>query len=641
MAYNINFLIAALVFLGLVMFHFSAGKKVEDSTEAKIFPLCIAVGLADIVMDLLTALLVATAESVPLGVLYGSYCLFFILQFTIPTLIFLRVLSLAKLLNLKNAFLLAFAALPYLLFVAIVASDPLTGLLFSFDPQTHAYIHGPFYYGVYAYALVSTLIALIVCMQHRRHMRTIDYYSIWEFALILAACVGIQAANPSLLVTGFGIALGLTVFYLTINNPFESIDPLTHVFEATSFKRRVRQLMESGKPFDLVFVSFNNLHTFNVIAGDASGDELLEKSALELLRASADQQVYRLKDARFVIIASSHRESRRITAETKRSFDHPILIKDLHLEVKASIACLQNAHELTEPDQITSYLDFLVDRISKQDSTILVEEGHSLESFHRYQSICTFLPTALSDGLFETHLQPLWEAETGRFSTAEALCRLKHPQLGYIPPNEFLGIAEEEGLISKITMQQIASLARFLTANEQELKRMGLKTVKVNLSPTELMDKGLSTKLIAAIRENGADPSQFHFEITENSALEYNDELMTFADTLLSNGSALLMDDFGTGYSNIKTVMQFPFAAIKLDRSLIMDIDADRRSARLCKAMIEVFSDLGLMTVAESVENAAQAKLVTEWGITYIQGFHFCRPLPFDSFLAFLRQNQD
>ena len=641
MTYNLDFLIASLVFLAFVGLHFNMGRRLDDTISARLFALFATIGGIDIILDILTSLMLTQPQVWSLWLLYPSLTLFYILQCTIPGLLLLHVYSLTGDLRRQEMPLLITSAIPAIIFAILCITNYWTGLFFHFDASTHVYTHGRFFIGMYAYALFYAILAVCYAAYKRNSMRRIDYIAIWEYLLIIVACAFVQYLNPHLMVTGFGIGLGLTILFFTLNNPFSALDPLTHVYESTAFKRKVYQLFETHQNFNVLFVSLDNMHSLNIIGGTDMGDQLLAQCAQSLLGISQTNQVYRLKGSCFAVIIDSRREQRRIVEEIQNYFSKKFTIKGAEFYISTRIACVQNAGQVESPDRLENYLEFLMDSLRNSEDQVVTKNINALDRFHRYQDICSYLPQAIEQDLFELYLQPIWSPEHKRFVTAEALTRLKHPQMGFIPPDEFFPIAEEEGLIRSISALQLSKLCRYIHANKAQLDALGIANIKYNLSPVEFVVSNLGGRIAAIAADNEIELSRLNFEITETFASQYEEEIRALAVLLQEHGSSIYMDDFGSGYANLSNVMTLPFEGIKIDRTITANILDDERAATMCHGLIKMMPTLNLNIVAEGVETEGQARILEKWGVSFLQGFLFSKPIPSERFIDFLKSQQE
>jgi EAL domain-containing protein (putative c-di-GMP-specific phosphodiesterase class I) len=224
------------------------------------------------------------------------------------------------------------------------------------------------------------------------------------------------------------------------------------------------------------------------------------------------------------------------------------------------------------------------------------------------------------DGAFELHYQPLISLTTNRICGYEALARWRHPTRGLVQPGEFIGLAEELGLIEEIGEFALATACR-----EAAQWPHGL-TVAVNLSEVQLRREGFAVTVDAILRDTGLAPSRLELELTEETLVRETPILQENLRHLRDMGVHLVMDDFGVGYCSLNYLRRFPFEKIKIDRSFIASIPAESEATAIVGAIVALGRALGMAIVAEGVETQLQLDAVRSLGCTQAQGFLIGRP---------------
>ncbi len=249
----------------------------------------------------------------------------------------------------------------------------------------------------------------------------------------------------------------------------------------------------------------------------------------------------------------------------------------------------------------------------------------------------TRLHGALEKNEFVLHYEPKVEINTGRITGMEALIRWQHPDLGLLPPLEFIGLAENSGLIVPIG----AWVLRTGCAYNQTLQGRvpAPLTVSVNLSARQFEDKHLLREIERALSESALKPGNLELEITESMVMRDIQSSKKILDGIKSMGIRLAIDDFGTGYSSLVSIKRFPFDCIKIDRSFIKDIPHDPDDVAITQAIIAMAHSLRLKVIAEGVETREQLDFLTELGCHEFQGHYFRKPQPAEDFSKLLREN--
>jgi len=232
---------------------------------------------------------------------------------------------------------------------------------------------------------------------------------------------------------------------------------------------------------------------------------------------------------------------------------------------------------------------------------------------------------ALERGQFLLHYQPQIRVDTGEVVGMEALLRWQHPQQGLIPPDRFIPLLEETGLIVPVGEWVLQTACRF----NQSLQRAGLPPIRVgvNLSARQFRDKSLIHSVAHALQESGQTPQSLDLEITESLLME---NVVVAADTLKilhGMGVHISMDDFGTGYSSIAYLKRFTITGLKIDQSFIPGVDSDAQQAAFVGALVAMGRTLGLTVLAEGIETEAQYRALRRLGCELGQGYHLGYPV--------------
>jgi predicted signal transduction protein with EAL and GGDEF domain len=234
----------------------------------------------------------------------------------------------------------------------------------------------------------------------------------------------------------------------------------------------------------------------------------------------------------------------------------------------------------------------------------------------------TDLRLAIQKGQFELHYQPILNLASQAISAFEALVRWRHPTRGLLQPAEFIGTAEETGLIIPIGEWVLRQACRDAAGWPADVR------VAVNLSPAQFKRGDLVAVATSALGAAGIRPDRLELEITESVLLNDESWVRTMLERLRELGVRVAMDDFGTGYSSLSYLRSFPFSKIKIDRSFVSDLTLKADCLAIVQATIQLSDKLGMSTTAEGVETLDQMGVLHAEGCTEIQGFHISRPVP-------------
>ena len=634
MSYNTDFLIAAMIIQLIVLCHFSAQKRPDDLNNQLFLILSVLVSL-DIAFEVLSTCYINFEHAgTRLGAMFTT-TVFYLFQALLPFVLICYVRSLRANKILSPSEMLA-SSIPTLVLVCIIFGNPKTGLLFSFDSSIN-YIRGPWYMLMYFSALCHLLTALILTCLWRKILGLSKVLVLIEILILLASGVIVQAFCHQLLMTGFGLSLGILALFITINNPHANTDNLTGLYDKPYLLRKFREMLSSRRIFHVITVNLYQIDHINKVTGVDGGDRLLLSVARQLHRLCGDK-VFRISGKRFLIFTFSQEQFELYLDELENLFHPDTAPSETSVSSPVIISEIFHAERFEDGGSILDYAQYLESLAPNTGFYETVRDtDKTMERFLYLKKVEQYLHTAITNDLFEVYYQPVYSLKEKRYITLEALSRLYHPELGWIPPDLFIQIAEKNNLVDKITILQFRRICRFI--QEHPLLTDRLCNIKMNLSPLDLIQRNSSSRLIRLMDEYGVKHSFIQFEITETVATEYNGALNKAVDDFTDSGIGLCLDDFGSGYANLNTVMQLPFSAIKLDRSLLSKVCEDPRSANFYHSIVSSFQNMGFHVISEGVETNAEVKLLSDYGVDMIQGFYFSKPLPPEKLLDLLEKS--
>ena len=422
-------------------------------------------------------------------------------------------------------------------------------------------------------------------------------------------------------------------------------DPLTELPNRELFGERLQQALNqarhSGHQVAVAILDLDNFKVINDTLGHGIGDELLRKIAKRLQRAvRKSDTVARLGGDEFALILPQIAMGTRMEALANKLLQaisgvYPMQGRELF--VSGSIGLAGYPDDAATISELLQYADAAMYHAKEQGRNNVQRYSPMLtQQTTERLALAASLRRAQRNGELALHYQPQIDLGSGRMIGAEALLRWNHPEHGQVPPDKFIAIAEEIGLIVDIGEWVLYNACRCAAAWNRDKRYPALK-IAVNLSPRQFKMNDLLASIGAVLQSTGCKPEWLELEITEGLLLDNSIAVRETLEQLCAMGFTIAIDDFGTGYSALGYLNRFPVKTLKIDRSFIRDIGHDHDNAELVKAIISMAHTLRLELVAEGVEERAQETFLKRYGCHNAQGYLYGRPMPEQEFERLLR----
>ncbi|MGI5976144.1 MAG: EAL domain-containing protein [Candidatus Limivicinus sp.] len=631
MIYNLCFLISSLVFLLIILYFFLEDRALCLRNNSS-FLLLIISGIVDLCIDIpLTVIIGIPSPGFRTAVLALASLLCFCQVLTYYFFLW-HISSYYPNAETSARLLKKLVIIPAAALVLLIWNIG-SGEIFAVD-EAGRYFRGPDFPILFIIDGLMLAVAVITGAVFHRDIGRSKVVVLSYTALINAVGILVQACNFDYHVSNLGVALGIVLLYFVLNNPYHFMDNLTSAFDLKFFRDCCRNFTENHESFHLLSVELSQLRRINLVSGTDAGNRLL-KACADMLRDNDKRRlVFRVTGKRFVVINTTMEQQNELKKRALSFFSKPIELEGESVKSPAIICEILNADE-KDSNALLAYVGYLISTAPGNNETCIVSGSpETLEGFRRSQEIERYLDTAIEQELFTVVFQPIYSIKRERYTSLEVLSRLNHPVLGPISPDLFISLAEKNGQIGRLDLLQIKRVCAFVAANPQLMSLVD--NIKFNLSPAELIKEGHLEQIFDVIKSFSLPLSFFQFEITEQLAFEYDEFMRSLSNRCTQTGIGLCLDDFGSGYANVNSVLKLPFTVIKLDRSLINDIYHNRESASLYRGIISTLNEMGFQVVAEGVENAEEVRLLEGWGVDYIQGYYFSRPISGEKVLELL-----
>lgn len=414
-------------------------------------------------------------------------------------------------------------------------------------------------------------------------------------------------------------------------------DSLTNLPNRALFSDRLERASVEAKRynyfFGLIFIDIDRFKEINDSLGHIAGDELLQESARRFITCvRANDTVARLGGDEFAMLLTQVRDPEAVTRvvdNIHQSFLSPFIISGKELFITLSIGVAIYPNDSSNVAELYKFADSALYSAKSQgrNNVQFYTKELTLRATDRIL-LESALRKALGKNEFELHYQPQINIQTNEVVGAEALIRWNRDHQGMVPPDKFISIAEDAGLIIEIGNWVIQQAC--IAAVKWNIGRTSPFQVAINLSSRQFVRNDIIGTISKILKETHCRPEWIKLEITESLLLEKEENIKQMIGDLHKMGLQISLDDFGTGYSALGYLIHFPVDQIKIDRSFVRDITTNPDRGLLVKAMISMATSLRLNLIAEGVETTEQANYLLEAGCLYAQGYLYGKPVRFE-----------
>jgi diguanylate cyclase (GGDEF)-like protein/PAS domain S-box-containing protein len=424
-------------------------------------------------------------------------------------------------------------------------------------------------------------------------------------------------------------------------------DPLTALANRNLLVDRLSKAMAYAHRYDkqvaVLLIDLDRFKTINDSLGHATGDIMLQVVAQRLQRCVRETDtVARLGGDEFVVVITEVSDGDHCSAiawSVLEALRQPINVGERHVFTTASVGISLYPKDGMHQEVLLKNADVAMYRAKDQGGNgfkFYTEEMN--DRTQRRFKLESDLRGALARNELSLVYQARVEPDHGAILSAEALVRWEHPEIGMVPPAEFIPLAEETGLITSIGEWVLERVC----AQQAEWLASGISCVPVavNISAAEMRKEGVLQSVRNVLTAHRLDPHYLALELTETAVMQNPEEAARTLKAFRALGLTLSLDDFGTGYSSLAYLRRFPFNDVKIDRTFIANLPENQEDAAIANAIIAMAHTLKLRVVAEGVETAEQLDLLRQLGCDEIQGYYCSRPLSAGAFEALLRLDE-
>ncbi len=530
------------------------------------------------------------------------------------------------------------AWLPYVIYCIVILTNGIHRKIFTISP-TEGYIRGDWFRITYVIALLYFGLVICFTIKNFKTPQRNSHLIICLNLLIASLIFCTQLLYPPLQLSGLASVVGVLIIQFYVQNVSQSSDSLTELYNRASLTAQMAKLCKAQTPYMLFVFSIRNFKGINERNGLKFGDALLEKIAARLRETLKNRQVFRYSGDEFAVLWPGGEINALLKPELIfNELSLPYEIDGGSITVDFVYTGVNHPEFGTKSEELISAIDYSLSIIKKGvGNTNFFYNISICEQMKRRNYVIERIKQALETDGFEAYYQPIYSVKDSDFTMAEALIRFRPEQGDFISPGEFIPIAEDTGLIFKITK----TMLNLVCADYQKLLaahgNIKLRSVSVNFPYVLFMRKGSAEEVYKTVLGYGLTPDMIKIELTERTFATDIENTLEIMHEFIDRGFVLELDDFGVEYSNFSMFFNVPIRIIKFDRSLVVSSTENKeRRAFFIKFLSAVKAlDKDIEVVMEGVETQDIKEFLVECGCDYIQGFVFSKPLRFNDCVEF------
>lgn len=617
---NIQIQSFGLIILVLLFVFYKSNKTLQLYSE-KIFRRTLYMSIISLSLDILSLVVINYMDSLP-ELLVITLCKLYIMSLIWEAVCALSYIMTDLFGEKKHIFITRLLFVGMLVQSLIIVPLPIN----IHKTETEVYTYGPSVVMVYVFAVLHILatLGIIVFFWKKINRRRRFAVGMWMAVWIVAALV--QYLNNELLVVGFASVVGMLILFLTLENPESYVDRRTGCFNSYALAEFSKQLYEKKTKFGLIEVRIKDAESKE---SSDYAESIIKKAAAPMAR-SKELFVFRNVND-LIIISQNIGLMRRISDRITDRLDMLGVPKS-----NRSAVFVEHGESFSLMGELVQFLSFVNTNYAEATDGVFIADDSVIKGYRERSLIEQEITDALAEDRVEVFLQPIFSNTENRFTSAEALVRIREKDGGLLSPAMFIPIAEGSGQIVRLGERVFEKVCQFLrSSNAVEL---GIHYIEVNLSVVQCEMPDLADRLIGIIRKYGVDPSLINLEITESASVTARAVLMKNMERLIDYGFTFSLDDFGKGQSNLMYVVEMPVSIIKLDYDMSKAFFNSPKAKQVVRAVVSMAHGMNLKLVAEGIETKDEIEEMNRECIDYIQGYYYSEPLPMPKFLTFIGQ---
>ncbi len=506
---------------------------------------------------------------------------------------------------------------------------------FDEDKTTFLVTYGPSNLAAFFVAIGFLAVNFYLMKKERNKVnpRRREAVQLWMIIWISAAVL--QFFYNKLLVLGYACSIGMTVLYLKLENPETYLDRQSGMFNHGALVQYISQLYSEGKRFSVLAIIFERSFYKNRMPGQS---EEVRMEIMEFLLGLPEVYVFKNAEDEILLVYKDADHTEKKIQPLFRRFDDGWGKNRAFYVCPRWIYVPDSGIVNNVEDMLYMIRDIRQNGKEFSENPFLYVDKEKVEQMYRKKQTEQLIFNAMEKDWVEVYYQPIYSTKERRFTSAEALVRIRDEQGNIVSPGIFIDIAEQNGMILRLGEMVFEKVCRFV--KEHNIRQYGLQYIEINLSVVQCSYEQLAEDYINIMEKYNIPSELINLEITESASMEAKRILLNNMRSLMDYGVRFSLDDFGTGQSNLNYIVDMPVDIVKFDRDMTNAYFENGKAKYVMDAAMHMVQGMNLEIVSEGIETREQYETMEELGISYIQGYYFSKPLSERQFLQFISAKQ-
>lgn len=525
---------------------------------------------------------------------------------------------------------------PNLIVFTMVLLNFFTKKLFYYDDMK-VYHRGVWLYVVYIDVIIYVIIGIYILARYKRALERAKFMAVLGSTLLATACATVELYFPDFRIEIFGESLCYLSLLLNIEIDQFEFDPSTELFNRTALSNSVNRRLLTKQRFIVVHVHFINMKFVTGILPTEDRQRLVLEIAKKLDRIDTQVQCYSTGDNEFALVLPNDNVTLQahVIGNIKSIFSHNFKFEGKEFTFRVIAAILKSGEQFKSVEELVELLDMDLPDEGKRVSVLADDD---LSFIQREGEVAKSLQNALTENRLEIYYQPIWAPNSHKLYAAEALSRLTDDVLGPVSPDEFIPVAERNGMIIQLGDYVMEHVCSFLHDFSSELS--SIEYIEVNLSVHQLLMSDLPERFSDIMMKYGIRSDRINLEITESAAGDSSTIFEKTLNRLRDMGFDFSLDDFGTGYSNMARLFGMDFRNVKIDKSLLWNVNNSASNKEFLESMVSTIHNMGSNVIQEGVETEEQLQYMKDLECDLIQGFYYSKALSPEDFVKYVLEEE-